>query len=255
MRIYAVSDLHTDYKANRLLLEGLSSSAHRHDTLLLAGDIADHLDSIEETLALLRAKFSQLFYMPGNHELGVRAVEYDSLEKLARVLEICDRLGVQTRPARAGELWVVPLYSWYDAEFDFDESGETEELEAWADFYFCRWPKTVESVFQYFLKLNASRIKSYDGAVITLSHFLPRRELLPETSRLRFKGLPKVSGSAGLERQIRELNSIAHVFGHSHINCDLLIDGVRYVQNALRYPLERRNAPFALKQVWPFASA
>lgn len=253
MRIYAVSDLHTDYKANRLLLEGLSSYAYRHDALLVAGDIADKLEIIEETLALLCAKFSHLFYMPGNHELWVRSVGYDSLEKLGRVMEICDRLGVHTRPARAGELWVVPLYSWYDAEFDVDGSGETEELRAWADFYLCRWPKMGESVSQYFLKLNASRIKRYDGAIISLSHFLPRRELLPEVSMLRFKGLPKVSGSAGLERQIRELNSIAHVFGHSHINCDLLIDGIRYVQNALRYPLERRDAAFTPKRVWPFA--
>src|SRR6266849_3042803 len=94
MRIYAVSDLHTDYKTNRLLLERLSSSAYSHDALLVAGDIADRLEIIEEALGHLCAKFSQLFYMPGNHELWVRSVEYDSLEKLEKVMEICDRLGL-----------------------------------------------------------------------------------------------------------------------------------------------------------------
>jgi hypothetical protein len=253
MRIYAVSDLHADFKANRLLVEEVSSVEYRRDALLVAGDIADRLETIEETLSLLCSKFSKLFYMPGNHELWVRGVDYDSLEKLSRVIEICDRLGVQTRPARAGRLWIVPLYSWYEAAFDADESADVEELEAWADFYFCRWPESIKSVSDYFIELNAQRIKNYDGPVISLSHFLPRRDLLPETTDLKFKGLPRVSGSERLEEQIRELNSIAHVFGHSHINRDVMLDGVRYVQNALRYPAERKDAPFSFKQVWPLA--
>jgi hypothetical protein len=78
--------------------------------------------------------------------------------------------------------------------------------------------------------MNEPRVKSYDAPVISFSHFLPRRDLLPLTDRLHFKGLPKVAGCRTLEQQIRRMNSRTHVFGHSHINCDKLIDGVRYIQ-------------------------
>lgn len=255
MRIFAVSDLHTDFKANRLLLEELLLHARRQDTLLVAGDIADRLEVIEETLALLRRKFAEVFYMPGNHELWVRGEGHDSLEKLRRLIALCDRLGVRTGPGKAGGVWVVPLFSWYEAQFDAEAVDDEEELQGWADFYFCKWPPEVTSVSDYFRELNAGRLRHYEGEVITLSHFLPRRELLPPTRYLRFKGLPKVSGSSWLDAQLRAVNSSVHVFGHSHINCDLVIDGVRYVQNALRYPNERKafaspHAP-SLKMIWP----
>jgi hypothetical protein len=83
--------------------------------------------------------------------------------------------------------------------------------------------------------------------VISFSHFLPRRELLPAVANLKFKELPMVAGCLGLDAQIRRLKSRVHVFGHSHISCDRIIDGVRYVQNALRYPRERAGMNFPLK--------
>jgi predicted phosphodiesterase len=253
MCIFAISDLHTDFKANRLLLDELTRPGYRRDTLLVAGDIADRLEVLEDTLALLRSRFAKVFYMPGNHELWVRSDAYDSIEKLRRVIELCDQLGVHTRPAQAEGVWIVPLFSWYEAQFDGDESADAEELQAWADFYFCKWPPEVVSVSEYFRTLNAGRLTSYEGEVITLSHFLPRRDLLPEADNLRFKSLPKVAGSTWLDAQLRILNSRVHVFGHSHINCDRVIEGVRYVQNALRYPGERGDAVPSLKLIRPLA--
>jgi len=250
MRVYAVSDLHTDFKDNLELLRRLSPTAHKRDVLLVAGDIADRFETIAETLSLLRARFWQVFYTLGNHELWVRAGGGDSLEKMRRIVALCDDLGIQTRPGKAGGLWVVPLFSWYDASFDVDGSAQADELEGWADLYFCKWPERVGPVSEYFLKLNATRLKRYDGPVISLSHFLPRRDLLPPTKRLRFKGLPLVAGCIALDEQIRTLGSTAHVFGHSHINCDRVIDGVRYVQNALKYPKDRKIQTLPLKLIW-----
>lgn len=252
MLIHAVSDLHTDFTENRLIVEGLSKSAYRNDVLLVAGDIADRLEVVTDTLELLRERFFMVFYMIGNHELWVRdGVAGNSLEKLDRIIELCDRLDVHTSPARAGKVWIVPLFSWYEADFDSDQTADEATLAGWADFFFCKWPNSIGSVCEYFTELNAPRIRRYDGEVISLSHFLPRRDLLPDTHMLRFKGLPQVAGCTRLETQIRELGSIVHVFGHSHINCDVVVDGVRYVQNALRYPTERKSRPFSLKTVWP----
>jgi predicted phosphodiesterase len=247
MRILAISDLHTDFRDNWRLVEQISESSYKDDVLIVAGDIADQARVIERTLALLRSRFKMVFFTPGNHELWVRTEKCDSIEKLSRVLRICESLDVRTAPARVNDVWVVPLFSWYDFGFDTDEAED--ELEAWADFHFCKWPQGIEKEFEYLLKLNLPNIRRYDAPVISFSHFLPRIELLPSKVNLRFKGLPKVAGCHLLEEQIRELGSATHVFGHSHINCDLVIDGVRYVQNALSYPRERYGARLSFKKI------
>ena len=152
----------------------------------------------------------------------------------------------ETGPSQVGEVWVVPLFSWYCADFDTEATDADSQLEAWADFYFCRWPAGLASPAEYLLKMNEPRVKNYDAPVISFSHFLPRRDLLPPTDQLRFKGLPSVAGCRSLEQQIRTMNSHTHVFGHSHINWDKLIDGVRYVQTpSCAIHASRDNSPFA----------
>jgi Icc-related predicted phosphoesterase len=247
MRVYAISDLHTDFRENRLVLEGLSDVAYRQDTLIVAGDIADKLQVIKDTLALLKKKFKNVCYTPGNHELWVRNENIDSLQKFHAVLALCDSLGVLTRPARLAGHWIVPLFSWYQASFAATDSDDTSELEGWADYHFCKWPAGLGALTDFFLGLNEAHIKDYDQPVISFSHFLPRRELLPSREHLKFKQLPQVAGSLALDEQIRHLKSGVHVFGHSHIGYDRVIDGVRYVQNALGYPRERAGMNFPVK--------
>jgi Calcineurin-like phosphoesterase len=250
MRIFAVSDLHTDFAENRRRLRQISSTSYLQDVLIVAGDIAHDLGGIDWTLRKLRSQFGQVFYVPGNHELWVRDGEYDSVEKFCRVLCLCDEIGIYTRPGRAGKNWIVPLFSWYESDYDRQGEGDISSLEGWADFYFCKWPVGMGSVSEYFLSLNESRIKEYDGPVITLSHFLPRRELLPAVEKLRFKGLPLVAGTLALDIQIRTLNAVTHVFGHSHIDFDQMIEGVRYVHHAFDYPRDKGWSKEPLKQIW-----
>src|SRR5215212_6201683 len=105
MRVFATSDLHTDYKENFLWLTQLSDTAYRDDTLIVAGDISDRLEIIRETLLLLRSKFRHVLFTPGNHELWVRNSEYDSIEKLQQILQLCDSLAVATKPLHLDDLW------------------------------------------------------------------------------------------------------------------------------------------------------
>lgn len=255
MRIFVTSDLHADFKENEELLRRLSDLAYREDVLIVAGDVADQLEIIRDTLSLLRARFKRVFFMPGNHELWIRTDDCDSIQKLHNILAMCDVLGVDTRPAKVADTWIVPLFSWYDSIFDVEDGSDTTELEAWADFYFCKWPDELTEVSEFFLNMNETNIKSYDARVISFSHFLPRRDLLPTVEYLRFKSLPKVAGCAALDEQIRRLGSSIHVFGHSHISCDRVIDGVRYVQHSLQYPKERTTSSFPIKMIWNTASA
>ncbi len=250
MRLFATSDLHTDYRENFRWLQELSDSEYRDDALIVAGDISDRLEIIRETLLLLRGKFRQLFFTPGNHELWVRGAEINSLEKLQLVLDLCHELDISTEPLRLETFWVVPLLSWYDGVF---EPGKVKEEKAarqvWADFHFCKWPEDAAPLADYFLRLNESHLRSYDAPVVTFSHFIPRSDLLPPKEYLRISWLSSVSVCAALDSQIRQLNSTVHICGHTHTTFDRVIDDVRYVQNAVRYPKERRTPSFPIKLI------
>jgi predicted phosphodiesterase len=251
MRLFATSDLHTDYKENMLWLRQLSDTAYSDDALIVAGDISDRVEIVRETLLLLRSKFRQVLFTPGNHELWVRGEAINSIEKLQRILTLCDELGVATAPLRLEDLWVVPLFSWYDGVFDPKMTTESEAARrSWADFHFCKWPEETAPLADYFLRMNEPRLKTYDAPVITFSHFLPRADLLPPVEYLKVSWLPTVSICAALDNQIRSLSPTVHVCGHTHISFDREVDGIRYVQNAVRYPKERKPESFPVKMIW-----
>ena len=243
MRLFATSDLHTDYKENFRWLQELSDTDYLQDTLIVAGDISDRLEIIRETLLLLRSKFRKLLFTPGNHELWVRSEEINSLDKFQRILNLCEELDIATKPLRVDGVWVVPLFSWYDGVFE-------PEMRAWADFHFCKWPDDATPLADYFLRLNKPHLRQYDAPVITFSHFLPRSDLLPPKEYLKITWLGHVSICAALDAQIRQLNSRVHVCGHTHTTFDVVIDEVRYVQNAVRYPKERRTPSFPIKLIY-----
>ena len=123
-------------------------------------------------------------------------------------------------------------------------------MKSWADFQLCKWPADTAPLSDYFLRLNQPHLKTYDTPVITFSHFIPRSDLLPPKEYLRISWLGNVSVCAALDNQIRQLNSSVHICGHTHTTFDRVIDGVRYVQNAVRYPKERRTPSFPIKMVW-----
>lgn len=255
-RIYALSDLHADFPANRRRILRLPAGEHTGDALLVAGDVADGMDVLRDVLGFLRTRFRDVFFVPGNHELWVRGDPRTSVEKFFAVLELCDELGVRTRPARVDGTWVVPLFAWYHESFDTAGEGVADELEAWADRYFCRWTAEIGRVDEFFLRMNARSVRRYEGPVVSFSHFVPRTELVPPVEYLRFKGLPLVAGTTELDRQLRALGSAVHVYGHTHIAGDRTIDGVRYVQHWLRRGTgEEGEGPPPLKLVWTAGTA
>jgi hypothetical protein len=133
-------------------------------------------------------------------------------------------------------LTIVPLFAWYDYSF----GPPSDELQSrWADYRECRWPSGAMSpdVSRHFLSLNDVEIRS-DGVVITFSHFLPRIDLMPDTVPARMHYLYPVLGTTALDAQLRRAGSSIHVYGHSHLNRDIALEGTRYVNNAFGYPHE-----------------
>ena len=267
MRIFALSDLHVDYKRNMYLLQQMSDTEYADDTLLLAGDISHDLDLLKTCLLQLRAKFRCVFFVPGNHDLWIRRKEcVDSIAKFRLILSLCQSLNVETSPAKVGGsedtacVWIVPLFSWYvkpeegDCSLYVPKAGDDPTLLMWSDNRFTRWPtpKNSETTADYFLHLNEKNIRrTYDAPVISFSHFLPRTDLIfgseheTKTSGIRRKdrhprfNFSRVAGCTCLENQIRQLNSRVHVYGHQHRDRFRRVDEVLYVSRCLGYPHDR----------------
>ncbi|TYI53287.1 hypothetical protein E1A91_D12G309000v1 [Gossypium mustelinum] len=263
LRVFVLSDLHTDYPENMAWVRSLSTKRHEKDVLLVAGDVAEMYDNFILTMSLLKERFEYVFFVPGNHDLWCRweTEDFDSLEKLNKLLDACKQLGVETNPAVIDGLGIIPLFSWYHESFDREDDIVGVRIPsldmACKDFHACKWPGNLSnrdtSLALYFDLMNeknqntVKQIQSTCSQIITFSHFVPRQELCPEKRMLFYPKLPKIIGSDWLEDRIRSIHGVesssfaCHVFGHTHFCWDAVVDGIRYVQAPLAYPRERKR--------------
>lgn len=265
MRLWAVSDIHTDIPENVAWVEGLSERDYKRDALIVAGDVSEDLETLEITLRSLVEKFAVVFFTPGNHDLWLTDEDHadglvDSLSKLHRILELCRKLGVVTEPRRLGghagahAVWVSPLLSWHHRSFDTEPDIQGWKVpraeDTMVDYKRCRFPKGIsmhdDSAAQAVDQLNDSigglsllEDRNASEPLVTFSHFLPRIELLLEKRFLMLPCLAKAAGSTFLSSRVEALRPAVHIFGHTHFGWDAVHDGVRFVQAALAYPEER----------------
>ncbi|KAK9829451.1 hypothetical protein WJX72_005956 [[Myrmecia] bisecta] len=262
VRIFAVSDIHTDYDINMQWVQRLSAAQHRQDTLILAGDVSDDLRLLRQTLVSLAAAFRHVFFVPGNHDLWVRGSDtgrnggaLDSLQKLRLVLDLCRELGVHSSPQRLGAVWVVPLLSWHHQSFDREpDIPGVPRVSAWSivDYSACRWPDSVPGASQPGSRELAGWFDGQNGGeadpalrgdcdVVSFSHFLPSQELLPEKRFLFYPNLAKAVGSDPLGQRVAALKPDIHIFGHTHFSWDATLQGTRHIQAPLCGPSERQR--------------
>jgi predicted phosphodiesterase len=239
MRIFALSDIHVDHDDNAKWLRGLSAADYRRDLLILAGDITHRQPLLAWCLNEFARRFAQVLFVPGNHDLWVmgEAPGKTSLQKFDEVVATAADCGVSMRPYLGNGTLIAPLLGWYD--YSFGEPGE-DLLQRWSDFYACRWPPGFDpaNVAEHFAAMNLSQVPAGVDRVMTFSHFLPRLDLVPRYVPAQHRILDPVLGSTRLDAQLRRLGSVAHVYGHSHINRKVRIDGVEYFNNAFGYPHE-----------------
>ncbi|XP_038972840.1 acyl-carrier-protein phosphodiesterase PptH-like isoform X1 [Phoenix dactylifera] len=264
LKVYVISDLHTDYAENMAWVRRLSTVWYRNDILIVAGDVAETYKNFVVTMSELKHRFGSVFYVPGNHDLWCRREGgnyINSLEKLRALLDVCAELGVETSPRNVNGLGIIPLFSWYHKSFDRekDVTGvRIPSLEmACKDFHACTWPPELSNsdvaLAHHFDMMNEKNNSAIDEVhktnfhIITFSHFLPRQDLCPEKRMLFYPNLPKIIGSDFLEARLRSIHSkngngsACHVFGHTHFCWDAVLDGIRYVQAPLAYPRERKR--------------
>ena len=284
MKIWAVSDIHIDYLENRQWLLGLSNQDYQRDILILAGDISHRLEHIELAFKTLSACFKLVCFTVGNHDLWCvdkQSTANDSLHKQQQITKLAEYYGIAISAVSIttakGELRIFPLQSWYDYSFS---PLNAYLLTRWADFTACSWPSSVkpikcsadaflkqteldQNLCKYFLAANTSMLKhharpfesSIDQAdivstTLTFSHFMPRIDIMPEFIPAVHQQVYPVLGCNQLDNQLRQLASDIHVYGHSHVNRDETIEGVRYINNAFAAPSESRIARKSLYCVW-----
>jgi predicted phosphodiesterase len=240
MRVFALSDIHVDYDVNASWIANLSVAEYQDDVLILAGDVTSERRLFDWSLSTLAKRFRKVLFVPGNHDLWV--VREDSgkhsLQKFDDVCAVVESSGASMQVFRERSLSIIPLLAWYDYSF-----GEpSEELKSiWMDYYACRWPvgfseREITTHFAAFNNKQTSLMS--DEVIITYSHFLPRIDLMPDFIPSGKKLLYPVLGSTLLERQLRKLHPDIHVYGHTHVNRSVEMDGVLYINNAYGYPSE-----------------
>jgi len=239
MRVFALSDIHVDYEVNAKWVAGLSSTDYQDDVLILAGDITDTLRLLEWCLSTLAKRFKKVLFVPGNHDLWVIRDDRqkNSLQKFDDVCAAVKSSGASMEAFRERGVSIIPLLGWYDYSF----GQPSDELKSvWMDYRTCRWPAgyTDKDVAAYFAALNEKQVSPAGDTIITYSHFLPRIDLMPGFIPCAKMILYPILGSSLLERQLRKLRAHMHVYGHSHVNRRVRIDGVSYINNAFGYPSE-----------------
>lgn len=250
MRVFAISDLHVDYVENRLWLNNLSKFEYKKDILILAGDVTHDISLLQKAFEILTNRFYKVMYVPGNHELWVHQDNgINSLEKYQLILSLTDNYGIGKSPLHIDDLSIVPLLGWYDYTFG---QPLKETIAIWADYFKCRWPDGFDelAITRYFASLNEPHLETNNKCVVSFSHFLPRIDLMPFYISSRVRALYPVFGSCLIEKHIRRLGSKIHIYGHSHVNMEVLKDGIMYINNAYGYPYETHIAAKRLKCVY-----
>jgi predicted phosphodiesterase len=239
MRVFAVSDIHVDYPSNLAWVESLSHSDYRDDVLILAGDVTDSLPLLGRVFRILRQCFHAVLFVPGNHDLWVVRddPQLSSFDKLEQVRRTAQDHGICMETFTHDSVSIVPLFSWYDYSF----GQPTLELEqSWMDYRACRWPDGLapNDVHRHLAGTTDLDRTQLAPTVISFSHFLPRHDLIPSYIPARLRYLDPVLGASSLDRQIRAVGSTLHVYGHSHVNRRVRLDGIDYINNAYGYPHE-----------------
>jgi hypothetical protein len=203
--------------------------------------VSHSIGLLRQVFESLQSKFLQVLFVPGNHELWLHDEEFDcSLRKFDAINELCKATGIRTSRFEHESVDFVPLLSWYDFSF-----GEPDRYlrRAWRDFRACRWPAKLNSsaaICEHFLEQNLPLPPSNGKLLISYSHFLPRIDVMPARIPRESRRVYPVLGSNGLGNQVMRLQPAIHIYGHSHINQSIDLDGIKFVNNAFAYPGETR---------------
>jgi len=258
VKLYAISDLHVGFDANRVMWKALGS--HPADWLILAGDLGETEEHLRFVLQIATARFGRVLWVPGNHELWTLPHDVLGLRGEARYrrwIEVCRELGVVTPedpyvvwPGHGPPCVLAPLFLLYDYSFRPDHVTADGALD-WAR---ASGIECADEVLLYpdpypsrtawcHARCAATRARldaiPADHRTILINHFPLRRELA------QLPAIPRFSiwcGTRLTESWHVDYRAQAVVSGHLHIRSTRWIDGVRFEEVSLGYPRQRPRA-------------
>lgn len=258
MKLYAISDLHLNYKINRQALEELPD--YPEDWLILAGDTGEAEDNLHFALTKLTKCFAQVLWVPGNHDLWTRPSDKKGLRgeaKYDRLVSICRNYGVLT-PEDPYQLWSVgpktyllaPLFTLYDYSFRPDHVP-LEQAIAWAletnvlcadEAFLHPDPYPSRSAWcTARCNYTEKRLQKVlaETSLVLINHYPLRQDLV------RLVRIPRFSiwcGTKRTEQWHTRFPVSVVVSGHLHIRSTNYRDGVRFEEVSLGYPKHWRQS-------------
>jgi 3',5'-cyclic AMP phosphodiesterase CpdA len=252
MNLYALSDLHLGYAANRGALAEITPRPD--DWLILAGDVGETLAHLEFAFKILKPRFQQLVWVPGNHELWTLPASGETAPgplKYEQLVELCRSYGVLTPEddypvvsLGGEEVRIAPLFLLYDYSFRPTDVPLDKAVEwARASGVFCT-DEMLLSAAPYGgiaewcharCDVTEARLQACnDGSPTILINHFPMREDL-----IRLPRIPRFSiwcGTRRTEDWHTRFNASVVVSGHLHMRSTMHRDGVRFEEVSLGYP-------------------
>jgi 3',5'-cyclic AMP phosphodiesterase CpdA len=250
MRLWALSDVHTNHGGNGHALAAIPP--HPGDGLLVVGDVAERVDDVVHTLAVLADRFEKVWWVPGNHELWSTGseVELRGVSRYLALVSAIQSIGVRTpecpyeRWPGLPDTWVIPMFIGYDYSFcppGLDPTG----AKAWAreagivctDEHFLHpdpYP-TREAWCAARLAETERRLAALpdDARTILVNHWTLREDLV------RLWRIPRFApwcGTKATEDWHQRYRARVVVSGHLHMRATDWRDGVRFEEVSLGYP-------------------
>jgi predicted phosphodiesterase len=254
-RLWAISDIHLSFKANREALEKLLP--HPNDDLILCGDVGETLEHCHMAFAKAKECFRQVWWVPGNHELYTIPSQKDGARgeaKYMECVEVARQYGILTPEddfvlweGEGGPVLIAPIFTLYDYSFRPDEIKLENALE-WAR------EKDIEATDEHLLHPDpyksriewchalvekteaqlAAAVAAYpDTKLIIVGHW-PLREDLVKLFRV-----PRFSlwcGTKKTEDWHNQYNAKIVISGHLHVRRTDFIDNTRFEEVSLGYP-------------------
>jgi predicted phosphodiesterase len=270
--LFAVSDLHISWTANQRIVDELRPES-RDDWLIVAGDVGETFGDIEKVLRLLRRRYANVIWTPGNHELWTHDRDPVQLRGNARyhaLVRMCRKNDILTPedefaiwPGPAGPLTIVPLFQLYDRSWLAPgTSTKKESLEyayrtgvVCADEIMLHPDPYPDRESWCAARLNESERRlsalGSEAKTILVSHWPLIRQ---PTDALRFPEFAQWCGTTRTADWHRRFRAEVAVYGHLHIPRTSHYDGVRFEEVSLGYPSEwskRARPPVAPKKVLP----
>jgi 3',5'-cyclic AMP phosphodiesterase CpdA len=270
--LFATSDLHVTHEGNAPLVD-LVLPDSPEDWLLVAGDVAERVESIVDILTVLRERFAKVVWVPGNHELWTTHADPSQLRGQARyehLVERCRAIEVLTpedeypvwpyaeRPLTIAPLFVLYDYSWRTPQAQREslagaleqarEAGVvcTDELFLHPDPHPSRQAWCAQR-----LKISTERLSAIpdDHSTILMSHWPLHRH---PTQPLYWPEFALWCGTTETEDWHVRYRAEVAVYGHLHIPRTTHADGVRFEEVSLGYPREwrkRARGPVPLRRI------